>query len=186
MALPFVVSCSSDDKESAVKKVGAVNIPEFKAYKGDPGGAIEIEFNNLRKIDLVSQYFGNDKIRLFINRSIEFNGDKLTYIYSEKESDRDADKRIVSNYEFRNDSLFIIKSDGTPLFVAKGSNQDDLSLTKGFALYPRPVTKKDTLHVFNVALTTDTILELAGFSNLNEVTSKSDTIIWCNVNYRFE
>ncbi|MDU1889190.1 MAG: hypothetical protein E6767_00750 [Dysgonomonas sp.] len=190
-AISFLSGCSNDDGERTEKKIGSVNILEFRGYKGSANGAVEVDYNNLRKIDLVSEYFGSQAIRWFTNRSIEFYDNRVIYKYSEEETDTYPTYKIVSEYEFKNGALYVKKSDNTSLFVAYGDSPDNLFLKKSFGLYTDPETREQVAISSDLPLNLDILLTLAhhvsnDMPDPSKMTDPEETIIWCNIDYLFE
>lgn len=123
----------------------------------------------------------------------EFSDNRVTYI-NLKDT---AGGQLISTYEFRNDSLFIDRYNKGQLFAGLGSSISDIHYHSGFAYhyyYVDSITpKKDTIKVLkdNILFTQDQLLtnkilgDKFGFKeDLSDMTQR-DTIVWCNVKYRF-
>lgn len=182
----FFISCGSDDeKDDKLLQNLTVDLSDFSVYVGSDNGAVGVTFNNLKNSELVRRYFsGKYTPDLYRNYSMRFADNKLTYIYLDGNNQR----QIVADYYYTEDSLFVEKGDGTRLFVALGSNPRDLYKKFGLARYYNPTKGKlDTISQENIELLDlETMLRLRGFSNKEEMTNPTDTLIWCNVIYRFE
>lgn len=196
--LSAFISCSSDDEDSNILRQTYIDISDFKMYKGSPEGGVEVQFNNLKKKELVSKYLSkvyspeeNEAITL------QFNGDKLTYLISK---DYALGQQIVSNYKIVKDTLYIATVDakkGTESlrFVALIDANNNYYRRKGLVGYPNPAYdpsaeegeamlkfKQDPL---NTVVNMNTVLELSGINDIKDLKNPEDTIIWCNVIYPF-
>lgn len=178
MSFFILDSCTSDDGISSEMKNQFVDISDFSMYVGNQGGGVEVKYNNLKKADLVRLYFGN-KFKLDnIKTTIEFNGDKITF--------SDNGKKIVSNYIFRQDSLYVIKRGDSLSYVALGTNKNNLYQNKALA-YCSTVLQDDTIAIYDdQRLDLDKTLQLAGYTSLKDMVNPKDTIVWCNVKYIFK
>lgn len=196
--LSTFIGCSSDDEDSSVLRQTYIDISDFKMYKGSPQGGVEIQFNNLKKKELVSKYLSkvyspgeNEAITL------QFNGDKLTYLIS---NNYGLGRQIVSNYKIVKDTLYIVTIDAAKnteslRFIALIDANNNYYRRKGLVSYPNPEYdpsaeegeallkfKQDSL---NTAVNMNTVLGLAGINDIKDLKSPEDTIIWCNVIYPF-
>lgn len=186
--LSFVLlGCSdSDDGQKELKRT-YIDISDFTMYKGSSSGAVEVQFNTLKKKELVNKYLGRVyNSAEYNNYTIQFNGDKLRFVVSE---DGKTGKQIISTYEYISDSLYIhvrdtIKGIDTLRFVSLVDANNNLYREKGLCRYPYP-EKGDTLRSLDQNLTLEKMLHLSGYNNLQEITDPKDTIIWCNVKYLF-
>lgn len=183
-------ACGSDEGVSPLKKwTGTNDITDFQAYQGsDEGrGAIPVIYplDTLGRIDSARNALYTRKIRpvynanLFKGMSVFLNDGKVTYV------DSMGHYKIVSNYQFRNDSLFAIRDGNKDLFIAMG-NMDSLYRIKSYAYYISPKTGKDTISYHDFPLTPDIMAKLAGFPNAAAMDDKNDSIIWLNAKYIFK
>ncbi|MDR0824846.1 MAG: hypothetical protein LBN74_07095 [Prevotella sp.] len=173
-------SCGSDKYEADdILMVTNVDLSDFKIYAGSPEGGKEVQFNDLKKTDLATRFFGTAyRNNLYDKIEIQFNDKKLTFI------DSTGTSKIISDFEFQGDSLFVKKHDGGKVFVALGTS-DNLYRMKGLSRY-RLNESKDTIRVFNEPLGLDKMLTVRGLSSLNQMTDPTDTLIWCNAIYIFK
>ena len=183
-ALLFFLSCEKSNEESSILTARYVDVSDFTMYKGTDNGGVEVLFNNLKKNELLSYYFKTGyNQRFYKNISIDFNGNKITYINLNG-------KKIVSDYKFRNDSLFVITSDSIKeAFVALGSSENNLYRVRSLVRYPLPQEEgkehKDTIVMSEEKVDLAKVLKLAKFDNLEDMKNLKDSIIWCNVIYMF-
>ncbi len=182
--LLFFLSCEKSNEESSILTARYVDVSDFTMYKGTDNGGVEVLFNNLKKNELLSYYFKTGyNQRFYKNISIDFNGNKITYINLNG-------KKIVSDYKFRNDSLFVITSDSIKeVFVALGSSENNLYRIRSLVRYPLPQEEgkehKDTIVMSEEKVDLAKVLKLAKFDNLEDMKNPKDFIIWCNVIYMF-
>jgi len=176
------VGCSSDSDEiDDILTVVTVDLSDFTVYAGSANGGVEVQFNDLKRTELAQRFFaGRYNYRLYDTISIQFNNEKLTYEYGQS----GIKKKIVSTFEFKGDSLFINKSDGTKAFVALGT-LDNLYRLQGLSRY-RLTEEKDTIRVFNEVLSLDKMLQVRGLTSLKDMTDPTDTLVWCNATYLFK
>jgi hypothetical protein len=181
-------ACGSDDGISPIKRWTGINdISDFQVYVGATGGAIPITYalDTMGRIDSARNALYTRKINsvynasLFKGMSVYFNEDKVTYV------DSLGYYKIVSNYHFKDDSLFVLKDGNKDLFIAMG-NIDTLYRIKGYARYTSPKTGNDTTSYHNFPLTPDIAAKLAGFPNAAAMSDKNDTVIWLNAKYIFK
>ncbi len=183
-ALLFFLSCEKSNEESSILTARYVDVSDFTMYKGTDNGGVEVLFNNLKKNELLSYYFKTGyNQRFYKNISIDFNGNKITYINLNG-------KKIVSDYKFRNDSLFVITSDSIKeAFVALGSSENNLYRVRSLVRYPLPQEEgkehKDTIVMSEEKVDLAKVLKLAKFDKLEDMKNPKDSIIWCNVIYMF-
>lgn len=175
-------ACSNDDSNDIkTMTVKSIDLSDFNLYQGVDTTAVN--FNNLKKRDLVIRYFsvnGQQTFNplLYDTLTYEFNGNHLTY------TKRNVFK-ILSSYIFRSDSLFINKTDGTSLFIALGSSPNNLHRRKSLIRFPLTETENIAFAVDEV-LNLDKSLKIAkSFSN-REFNHPTDTIVWCNIIYNIE
>lgn len=182
-----LIGCNSDNEDSTVLKQMYIDISDFTMYRGAPGGAVEVNFNNLKKRDLVNRYlskvYNPNEYSFF---TMQFNDEKLRYVES---TNGRTGRQIISNYAYISDSLYIyvrdtVKAIDTLKFVALVDNNNNLFRHKGLCRYPYP-EKEDTVRSFNERLNLARMLELSGHNNLKNMTDPKDTIAWCNVRYLF-
>ncbi|MDR2948722.1 MAG: hypothetical protein LBV71_05890 [Prevotella sp.] len=176
----FLVSCSSDSDEiDDILTVVTVDLSDFTVYAGSAHGGVEVQFNDLKRTELAQRFFGSRyNYNLYGEIEIQFNDNMLTFV------DSTGTRKIVSNFEFKGDSLFINKSDGTKVFVALGT-LDNLYRLQGLSRY-RLTEEKDTIRVFNEVLSLDKMLQVRGLTSLKDMTDPTDTIVWCNATYLFK
>lgn len=189
----FIVACSNDDDETSHKIVAKyVDISDFTMYQGTADGGVEVIFNNIKRKDLATLYFDTVyKPRLYSKMILQFNGDKLTleeYTQDIATSSNLAGRKTISRYVFRNDSLFILKSDTTvntiEKFVVLGSSPDLLYRTRSMVRYPLSADK-DTIFSTDQHMNLEKVLKLAKYNSLEDMKRVGDTIAWCNMTYTF-
>lgn len=182
LLLVIMVGCGSDDDDNKELMRMYIDISDFTMYRGAPGGAVEVQFNTLKKKELVNKYLKSvyqaDEYRY---NTIQFNGDKLRYL--------ENDKQIISTYKYAGDSLYIyvrdtVKKIDTLKFVALVDANNNFYREKGLCRYPYSETK-DTIRSLDENVTLEKILTLSKYNNLQDMTNPEDTIIWCNVKYLF-
>lgn len=190
LLLVAFISCSNDDdKEGKLLENRTVDLSDFSMYVGSESGATQVTFNNLKNSELVRRYFPNryapDRFRY---NSMRFAENKLTYIWGTSSTNR---AQLVSSYYFKDDSLFIEKGNGSREFVALGTNEKDLYRKMSLARYYDTETQEnisiggsDQESIPFIDL--EAMLKLRGYSNKEQMTNPTDTLIWCNVIYRFE
>lgn len=183
----ILIRCGGGEGVSAVKTwTGKNDISDFQAYEGIAGGGVipityKPDVNG--NIDSSRNAFFARKMtaydeQLFQYITIEFYEDKVTFV------DSTGNYKIVSNYHFKGDSLFVIKSGNRDAFIAQGTT-DTLYRRKSYARYKSPKTGNDTVTYHNSALDLETVAKAAGFSGSNAM-DKGDTIIWLNARYIFK
>lgn len=179
------LSCGSDNEDRKVYTSKSVDISGLMIYAGSENGPKEVIFDNFRNNTLMTKYFTSRNYQpgLYGNITIEFYGDKLYY--------DSGSYRMVSDYVFEKDTLFIIKSDGTKLFVALGNSPDNLYLHQAVYYYltnsitsdpENPSKREENRESTDVLLNIDSVLKYAGFEN-KLMTNPKDTIAWCNIIY---
>lgn len=178
--------CGNEDENKEARRM-YLDISDFTMYKGAPGGAVQVQFNTLKKKELVNKYLSKVySPNEYAYNTIQFNGDKLRYV---KSSDGRTGNQIISTYEYIEDSLFIhILNAATQKnaleFVALVDDNNNLYRQKGLCRYPYP-QKEDTIRSLDQKLDLATMLDLSGYNSLQDMTDQKDTIIWCNVRYLF-
>ncbi len=176
------VACSNDNEnEIKTMRVQSIDLSDFNLYKGIDTTAVN--FNDLKKRDLVVRYFtvgGQQAFNHILYDSLvfQFNGDRLTYTHQNK-------FKILSSYIFRNDSLFINKTDGSSLFIALGSSTDNLYRRKSLIRFPL-TEARDTAFAVDEVLNLDESLKIAKRISKREFVNPTDTIAWCNIIYNIE
>ncbi|WP_051697653.1 hypothetical protein [Prevotella sp. 10(H)] len=184
-----LVRCSSGDGVSAVKRWSEANdISDFQVYTRNDQGALEpMKYKPDMNGSTDSAYnaFFTQKMatpydaQLFRYFTAEFYEGKLTFVDSARTA------KIVSEYYFKDDSLFIIKSGNKDAFVAMG-NMEELYRTKSYARYLSPYTGNDTVSNYDVPLNLEKVAGLAGFSASEIIPDSKDTLIWLNAKYVFK
>lgn len=196
-------SCMSDSENREVR-FSRSDLSGLTIYYGSEEGVktVEIGGDSIQNMDslhlaIMNNYF-KSQFRSDRERfeggvvRYEFSDDHVTYINL-----KDTIGQLVAKYEFRDDSLFINLSDGSQYFAGLGTSPSDIHYHSGFAyyyFYEDSITpKKDTLKVLRDStiftkdklLTNKLIAEKFGFTeDLSDMAAK-DTIVWCNVIYRF-
>lgn len=177
-AISLFASCSSSD--DATLRWRKNDISDLKIYAGSSSGAIQVNYDTLKNIDslrtvLVGKYIGTIyNSDLYSMMSMDFNGNKLTYI------DSIGRYKIVSEYYFSHDSLYITKTDLSSIFIAQGT-PDELYRRSGFTRY-RNSLGRDTVILHNEVLSLESVLDKAIYNNMQDPT---DTIVWLNAKYIF-
>lgn len=197
-------SCMSDSENREVR-FSKSDLSELTIYYGSKEGVktVEIGGDSIQDMDslhlaIMNNYFKSqfrsDRER-FEGGGVryEFSNNRVTYINRNNTSLG----QLVSTYEFRDDSLFIDLSDGSQYFAGLGTSPSDIHYHSGFAyyyFYEDSITpKKDTLKVLRDStiftkdelLTNKLIAEKFGFTEDFSDMAAKDTIVWCNVIYRF-
>ena len=182
----FIRCTSSDDR--TIYTWNANNTEDIHFYKGSPEGGIGIPYDTINnpningdslRAAIITLNFDNAyNSYLYSLMTVEFNGDKIIYRDSASLS---TSKTIVSDYLFRNDSLFAIKSDKKYEFVALG-NQDELYRLKGFARF-KNAAGRDTVISSDIPFDLPSTLNATG---INGFTNQTDTVKWVNVKYIFK
>lgn len=181
--LSIFFSCTSGDGESDVLKFSdSADVSDFKMYVGSEAaqkGELQ-KFEQDTILYLVRTYMSDQyNGTLFSLMTVEFNNDMVTYV------DSINSLKILSTYQFKGDSLFAILSNGSSRFIAMGTT-DSLYRTKSICRFPSAITGNDSTLSFNDTLNLEKVLALSKYSSLNDMKSTSDTIMWCNVKYRFK
>lgn len=187
--------CNKVDEDERILRQHAIDISDFTMYKGSPEGGVKIQFNNLKKGELVEKYLSSvytpDE---YSNTTFQFNGNKLTYVES-----REYNKgiQVISDYKIEKDSLYISIVNSTDnskylQFVALVDTDNSLYRRKGLISYPNPnydpenpEQPKFKQEFGFTRVDMNTALDLAGYSTIEDLTNPEDTIIWCNVIYPF-
>lgn len=178
-------ACSGDGENNIIR-YSKTDISDFKIYIGSSQGGEEYTFPldqngsaDSAKSVALSEYMSSAyNANLYNNFKAEFNDDILTY------TDSTGYTKIVSTYEFREDSLFIFKTGGISRFVAVG-DMESLYRTRYISRYWDSQKGIDTVRVHTDAQTLDKVLQYAGYDGLQDMTDVSDTVMWCNVKYIF-
>jgi len=183
----FFVMCSNEG-EIKVKSYNRTDISDFHLYKGSPAGAEEILFpNDSIRDEHMNQYFRGRYAAvgsIYISETYEFNEGKITSVYYDLSNS--SYKQIVTDYEFRNDSLYVLAVDGNWYSIALG-NRDSLYQTMGLSHFVSPNTGNDSIVRKDKGLTTlDDIVKSAGFASPGAMTDPTDTVAWCNVKYIYK
>lgn len=182
LLLVILVGCGSDNDDNNELMRMYIDISDFTMYRGAPGGAVEVQFNTLKKKELVNKYlkkvYQPDEYK---DNTIQFNGDKLRFL--------EKGKQIISTYKYSGDSLYIyvrdtVKRIDTLKFVALVDANNNFYREKGLCRYPYSETR-DTIRSLDENVTLEKILKLSRYNNLQDMTNPEDTIIWCNVKYLF-
>jgi len=157
-------------------------------YKGSPSGAEEITFahDTIRSSQASIYFRGQYAVAgsIYVDESFEFHEGKATCVFYDSVTSRT--KTIVADYEFRNDSLYVHKSDGTWYPIAPGS-VDSLYQTMALFRYANEdktdyIIQRKNKHLADL----DEALKEAGYSDRNAMTDPTDTIMWCNVKYIYK
>jgi hypothetical protein len=187
-----LTGCSNegDSEEDHIYKVRYVDLSELAIYAGSGSGPVKVQHNILKRTELARHYFGGlYNHRIHDGLSILFNGDLITYEYT---ASSQAVRKIVSKYEYRNDSLFAIRTDGSYLFAAIGNHRDSLYRQSSLALYPYTTLdgkERDTVVVSDKPFDYKkdlALLPLTKYTSLDDMKTSGDTIVWCNVHYLFQ
>lgn len=183
--LMLLFACAGSDDEQKEMSVQDVDLSDFRMYVGSSAGAVEYKYyedvpedkvDSLRSV-IINRRMTEYKRSLYTNSKIEFNGSKISYTYLDTVSN--SVRRVVADYRFEVDSLFALRSDGSKLFVALGSQPNALYMRKGIARYRSAgqyVQKTD-----DVIYDLQSVLDLYG----SQLTNENDTIIWLNAKYLF-
>lgn len=184
----YAFTMCTEEGESKVKSYKRTDISDFHMYRGSPTGAVEVTFahDTIRSAQ-VSIYFRGmyaASSSIYNDESYEFNEGKVTCIYYDTVAG--GVRQIVADYEFRNDSLYVHRSDGSWYPMAPGT-VDSLHQTMGLSRYLNEdksayITRKDDKRALNL----DDVLKYAGYADRSELTEPTDTIMWCNVKYVFK
>lgn len=182
-------SSDSDNVEDYIYKVRYRDLSSLSIYAGSAEGPVNVQYNNLKRTELARHYFqGRYNHLLHDSLSIQFNGDLITYEYPKSGSRW----KIVSEYIYRNDSLYAIKTDGDYLFAALGGNRDSLYRQSSLVMYPyvaAPNVYRDTVVISDEPFDYEedmASLPLAKYTSLDDLKTAGDTIVWCNVKYLFQ
>lgn len=186
----FLVACSSDNETYYTYKVHYVDLSGLSIYAGSPQGGKEVQYNNLKRTTLAKRYFGSKyDHQLYQQFSIQFEGDRMTYVYG---SSGNTAKKIVSSYEFRNDSLITFKTNGDALLVALGTDRSNMYRQQSLVFYKYKKAEneyRDTVVVSDRLFNPEidfTKLPSVKYPSLQEMTTVSDTVVYCNVFYLFQ
>lgn len=177
--------CSSDNDNVMRWKENDTNDLHF--YIGSPEGGISIAYDTVTKPGInrdslrntiITRNFGAVYNASFYSlMTFEFNENKITYRDS---ADISTSKKIISDYLFRNDSLFVIKADKKLSFIALGTS-DKLYRPKSFARFKNSAGR-DTVITSDAPLDLQKVLDRAEISSF---TNPTDTIKWVNIKYIF-
>lgn len=185
VSLLMTVSCS-DDSDYHVIKTNGSDITDMTIYTGSANGG-ELYSDPKMNIgtvqySIIQEYLSAQyNASLYSKLTMEFSADRLTYTDSD-------DRKLISSYIFRNDSLLINTTDSihSQRFVALGSNIDNLYREQSL-IRARKIghTPKDTTYVRDYALTKDSVENITGFT-IPEMRQDSDLLIWVNIKYLFK
>lgn len=183
--LCLLTRCTSEGNNH-VKIFRVADFSDFHVYAGSIGGGKELTFatDSIRKATAY-RFLGNleEVSDLYKNDSFEFFGNKITYTYYDTKVQ--TTMKILSDYKFRNDTLYVHKSDGSDVLAAYG-NSDRLYQTRGLCCYP--VKDKNQLQIYikeKSTFTLDSVMLHAGYKSIEDLKT-GDTIAWCNLKYIFE
>ncbi|MFT3993049.1 MAG: hypothetical protein QM660_01985 [Dysgonomonas sp.] len=170
-----LVSCNGGDGESSVLTWNrTTDVTDFAMYVGAKKDTTKVKIDSLVRLYLSDVY----QTTLFSKMTIEFNNDLVTYVDSVEKY------KSISPYTFKEDSLFVILNSGLNKFVAKG-NTESLYRTKSLCFYSLSGNGGDSIFAQNDTLTLEKVLAICN-RTMDEMKGKADTIIWCNVKYRFK
>lgn len=200
LAVSFVAlcSCASGDDDRREMKATEIDVNDLHIYIGSAQGATEYKYEQSIKPEKLDSFrlafigrklaavYRTDAFKPF---SVEFNGSKVTYIYS-LTSSSSPDHKLVTNYRFENDSLFALTSDNAKMFIALGTNENNLYRMKGLCYYPllNPSSAnaaKDTVRSEDIKFDLESVFKLYG-KTPGEFKEPTDTVVWLNANYRFK
>ena len=181
----LLFSCASDDNEQGEMIVRDVDVTDFHMYVGSVDGAVEYRYDETvpsDKVDslraaIIGRRLTSYNKNLYSNSIIEFNASKISYVYLDTVSK--SVRKIIADYRFEGDSLFALKSDASKLFVAQGTQLDDLYRMVGIARYRSGGTYvQKTAGIYDL----EAVQKLYG----SALTNPSDTLIWLNAKYLFK
>ncbi|WP_145996344.1 hypothetical protein [Dysgonomonas massiliensis] len=208
LILPFAYSCMSDS-ENRLVRFSKSDLSDLAIYYGSKEGVktVNIGGDSIQNMDSLKLAIMNRYFRSQFNADKDrFEGGAISYEFSDNHvtyiNTKDTIGQLVTEYEFRNDSLFIdINDNGSKkqFFAGLGTSPSDIHYHSGFAYYyfyedsiilaPKKDTVKvlrdSTIFTKDKLLTNSLIAEKFGFAeDLSDMAAK-DTIVWCNVIYRF-
>lgn len=182
-----LIKCTSEG-ESKVKSLSRVDLSDFHAYAGkSPSGYVQITYKNESLRDVAANKLLGPNLdtpsNMYEFNSFEFFENKITYTYYLP--GKEYITKFISDYEFRNDSLFVFKPDGIKIFAAIG-NHDSLYMTKAIVCYPKQNSTERSIESRDKsAFTLDSVLYRSKYASLEDLTA-GDTIAWCNVKYIYK
>lgn len=194
----MLFSCSNENEQEKTLRQTYIDVSDFTMYKGSPSGGVKVQFNNLKKKELIEKYlsevFNPDAYKSI---TLQFNENKLTYLES---ASGNRGKQIISDYVIDKEGLHIMVFDSVtntknPKFIALVDVNSNFYLRSGLIGYTNPKFspeqtdepteprfKQDSL---NTVVDIQTVLNRLGYSSIEELTNPTDTIVWCNVIYPF-
>lgn len=159
---------------------------DFHVYAGSADGGKEITFesDSLREATLTRLLGNINNIPdLYKDDTFEFFANKITYVYYDAKNQ--TIMKILSDYKFRNDTLFVYRSDASPIAAALGS-AERLYQTRGLTCYPVKDKEQREIHIKDKStFAIDSVLHYAGYNGVMEM-KPGDTIAWCNIKYIYE
>lgn len=181
----LLFSCGSGDDSWKEMRVMDVDVADFHIYRGSTTGAVEYKYyetvaadkvDSLRSV-LINKYLsGKYDKNMYSDFVIEFNGSKLNYTFQSGYL-----RKTIADYRFEGDSLFALNTDTTKLFVALGTQQNDLYRMHAVSRYP--FEEKDTIVGSGSTIySLDKVLDMYG----KELTNPEDTIVWLNAKYLYK
>ena len=181
MIIALLLSCGGDDDANTQKGIIRVNIEDVKMYVGSSSGPKEYPITEGQRDSVIRRHFnGRYDVSLYSDLAIEFKDNRITYTYRDTANVR---RKVLTNYYYESDSLFAIKSDGSNLFIALGTNENDIYRIN--ASFRSISTPKDTTISKNERLDLSKVLGYASVYN-NNMTLPTDTVVWLNAIYPFE
>lgn len=186
-SLSVFVMCTSEG-ETKVKSYNRTDVSDFHMYKGSPAGAEEVTFKNdsVRNAQVNIYFRGLYAATgsMYSRESFEFNDGKATCIFYD--TIKGGSRQIVADYEFRNDSLYVFKSDVGWYPIAPG-NADSLYQTMALSRFPNNIeTGYIVRREDKTAVDLDDVIKYAGYADRSAMIDPADTIIWCNVKYVYK
>ncbi|GEM_PF-2110264 len=183
LATIVFVACSNDNEEVRTLRVRSVDLSDLNIRRGID--TVAVEFNNLKRRELVDRFFTVGNLAafnpiLYDSLELQFNGGHLTYTFPQNR----VKYKILSSYTYRNDTLFITKTDGSSFFVAIGTPEH---LYRRKSLIRFPLTQeKDTAFALDEVLSLERSLQIARDISNRDFKEPTDTIAWCNILYNIE
>lgn len=185
IAILFITTSCTNDPEAIHWRQ---NITDLNVYAGSDDGGVMINFDNIEdKEGIINKYIGSAyKKDRYSSSYVNFISDsKLEYLFADSDNSS-KNYKILGNYQFISDSLFVYTAKDSAIFIAEG-NKQQFYFTKSFVKYKieeikdGKTIKKDVIEERNYTLNLDSVKAITK----NPLTDKNDTISWINVKYYF-
>lgn len=130
IAILFITTSCTNDPEAIHWRQ---NITDLNVYAGSDDGGVMINFDNIEdKEGIINKYIGSAyKKDRYSSSYVNFISDsKLEYLFADSDNSS-KNYKILGNYQFISDSLFVYTAKDSAIFIAEG-NKQQFYFTKSF------------------------------------------------------